>query len=79
MQKKEESERLRNLLNIFNLPVYAAEKFSSRGILRAMKHDKKAVSGKLSFVLPKGIGKAEIVKDIPEKLILKALDLTRIK
>ena len=79
MQKKEDSERLRNLLNTFNLPVYVAEKFSSRAILRAMKLDKKAVAGKLRFVLPMGIGKAEIVKDIPEKLILKALDLTRIK
>lgn len=77
-QDHKDSERLRQLLVIFNHPVTVAERFVSGEILTAMKHDKKAAHGKLRFILPKGIGKAEIVGDIPEKLLLKALDMTRI-
>lgn len=79
MQTKEESLRLRELLLKCNLPIFVAEKFASRDILEAMKHDKKAFGGKLRFVLPAGIGRAEVVTDIPEKLVLQALDMTRIK
>ncbi len=42
-------------------------------ILRALSYDKKFIDGSNKFILPKKIGYAEIVGDIPEKLIRKAI------
>jgi len=42
-------------------------------ILRVMQHDKKFLSGKNRFVLPKQIGKVKIVEQIPPAIIKKAI------
>jgi len=46
----------------------------AREILRAMQGDKKTRSGVAHFVLPREIGKVEIVGDVPEDVVLTALD-----
>jgi 3-dehydroquinate synthase len=38
-----------------------------------MGRDKKAVGGRLRFVLPERIGRVELVDDVPEDLVRQAL------
>jgi len=45
-----------------------------RNILRRLQADKKTRNGVVHFVLPREIGKVEIVNDVPEKLVLDAVD-----
>jgi 3-dehydroquinate synthase len=42
-------------------------------ILRHMRHDKKAQSGRMTFILAKGIGHAFIARDIPEEKVSTVL------
>jgi 3-dehydroquinate synthase len=49
----------------------------SRDIVRLLKRDKKTRNGVVHFVLPTEIGKVEIVNDVPEKLIVEAVDELR--
>ena len=42
-------------------------------ILKLLPHDKKAVGGKLHWVLPEGIGKVKIVADVPAATVARAL------
>jgi 3-dehydroquinate synthase len=48
-----------------------------RNILRCMARDKKVLDGKIQWVLPLEIGKAEFVTDVPERAILQAIDELR--
>jgi 3-dehydroquinate synthase len=49
----------------------------SRDILRLLKSDKKTRNGVVHFVLPREIGKVEIVNDVPEQVVLEAVDELR--
>jgi 3-dehydroquinate synthase len=49
----------------------------SRNILRLLKADKKTRNGVVHFVLPREIGKVEIVNDVPEHVVLEAVDELR--
>src|SRR5713226_3882529 len=42
-------------------------------ILRRLQADKKTRNGIVHFVLPRQIGKVEVVKDVPEKAVIQAL------
>lgn len=46
----------------------------SRNILRLLQSDKKTRNGVVHFVLPTSIGKVEIVNDVPESVVLQAVD-----
>ncbi len=46
----------------------------SRSILRRLQADKKTRNGVVHFVLPEDIGRVEVVKDVPEAVVLKAVD-----
>jgi 3-dehydroquinate synthase len=48
-----------------------------RRIVRRLQSDKKMRNGKVHFVLPKEIGKVEVVDDVPEKVVLAAVDEIR--
>jgi len=56
------------------LPKSAAH---GRDILHRLRSDKKTRAGAIHFVLPREIGKVEVVKDIPEKVIVSAVDELR--
>ena len=45
-----------------------------RNILRRLQSDKKTRHGKVHFVLPTEIGKVEVVNDVPEMVVLAAVD-----
>ena len=49
----------------------------SRDILRLLKSDKKTRNGVVHFVLPSEIGKVEIANDIPEQVVIEAVDELR--
>ncbi len=49
----------------------------SRNIARRLRSDKKTVDGAIHFVLPIEIGRVEIVRDVPERTVLQAVDKLR--
>jgi 3-dehydroquinate synthase len=57
----------------------ALPKLEVRGhsIARRLQSDKKTRNGKVHFVLPTEIGKVEVVNDVPEKVVLAAVDEIR--
>jgi 3-dehydroquinate synthase len=63
-----------SVLSFGNLPAIEAR---SRDIVRLLHGDKKTRDGKVHFVLPREIGKVEIVNDVPEKVMMVALDELR--
>jgi len=67
-------ERLERLLHSYGLPTSLdGSVLNPDDILAYMGADKKARSGKLRFVVNKGIGEAEMVDDIPQGLIADTL------
>jgi 3-dehydroquinate synthase len=48
-----------------------------RGILRLLQADKKTRNGVVHFVLPREIGKVEVVNDVPEQVVVAAVDTLR--
>jgi 3-dehydroquinate synthase len=49
----------------------------SRNILRLLQSDKKTRNGVVHFVLPREIGKVEVVNDVPERVVVEAVDELR--
>jgi 3-dehydroquinate synthase len=45
--------------------------------LRLLKSDKKTRNGVVHFVLPREVGKVEVVNDVPEQVVLEAVDELR--
>lgn len=62
------------VLNLGTLPKIQAP---SRDLVRLLQGDKKTRNGKIHFVLPREVGKVEIVNDVPEKIVMLALDELR--
>jgi 3-dehydroquinate synthase len=52
-------------------------KASSRDIVRLLTRDKKTRNGVVHFVLPTTIGKVEVVNDVPEKVVIEAVNELR--
>ena len=54
-------------------PLPAVSDVSVADMIEAIGHDKKVVAGKLHFVLPRGIGRCEVVTDVTRDEIASAL------
>lgn len=52
-------------------------KVGSRSILKRLQSDKKTRKGVVHFVLPTEIGKVQVVNDVPEKIVISAVDELR--
>lgn len=63
----------RRLLAQLGLPVVVPGSWDVAELLRTMYNDKKAVAGRLRFVLPSRLGQVELVSDIPEDLVRQVL------
>ncbi len=63
-----------SVLSFGRLPKVTAD---GRKILQRLQSDKKTANGKVHFVLPTKIGHVEIVNDVPENVILTAIDTIR--
>jgi 3-dehydroquinate synthase len=59
----EVTERQRKLLETFRLPIRPLD-WPVDGLLATMRNDKKSIAGRMRFVLPRGIGAAELVDDV---------------
>tara|TARA_R110002095_G_scaffold204153_2_gene186686 strand:+ start:3322 stop:4491 length:1170 start_codon:yes stop_codon:yes gene_type:complete len=72
----QETERQIHLLQALGLPVLLPEgtQLNQDDIIDRMKLDKKTVGGQLRFVLPTSLGRVEVFKEIPEKLVREVLD-----
>ena len=68
-----DTERLRQLLIRLRLPVDRPDGPSPSQLLELMRLDKKSLSGELRLVLWRGIGNAEIVRDVPELAVREVL------
>ncbi|HRF57737.1 MAG TPA: 3-dehydroquinate synthase, partial [Campylobacterales bacterium] len=68
-----EEKKVKNLLEKYNLPTsYAiknAEAFYDKFFL-----DKKTKDGKITFIIPSGIGGCEIVDDTPKNIVMEVLN-----
>lgn len=62
------------VLSLGELPKVEAR---SRDIVRLLQNDKKTCDGVVHFVLPRKVGKVEIVNDVPEKVVMAVLNELR--
>ncbi len=68
----EDDKRVKELLKKYNLPIsYEIENIEL--FYEGFFHDKKTQNASIKFILPKGIGDYEIVKDLDKELILEVL------
>ena len=77
MQKTDSATAQRIISAILSYAALPKVDVKPRNILRRLTRDKKAVGGKIQWVLPLEIGKAEFVTDAPERAILQAVDELR--
>ncbi|UFJ42777.1 3-dehydroquinate synthase [Brevibacillus humidisoli] len=68
------AKRTRQLLQRFELPVAWPQQLTPEAVLEVMRRDKKSVGGKLVLILPRAIGRVEIVKEIEESLVLQVMN-----
>tara|TARA_R110002153_G_scaffold3042_5_gene14409 strand:+ start:3711 stop:4778 length:1068 start_codon:yes stop_codon:yes gene_type:complete len=68
-----EFSRIGSLLQAFDLPTVAPSDMTYDDFIRHMRHDKKVQAGQLFFVIPKGIGKAEVTNKISEEVLRSIL------
>jgi 3-dehydroquinate synthase len=52
-------------------------KLRSPGVVRLLKNDKKTSNGVVHFVLPREIGKVEVVNNISESVVTEAIEELR--
>jgi 3-dehydroquinate synthase len=67
------TERQRRLLQTFTLPI-APRRWPVDELLAVMRVDKKAVAGRLRFVLPRRLGEAALFDDVPESDVRTVLE-----
>ena len=69
-----EAARQTALLRALGLPTALPRTCSAATMLAAMLHDKKTRGGQLTLVLPRAVGEVELVRDLPEEVLLRALE-----
>ncbi|WP_018982510.1 3-dehydroquinate synthase [Salinimonas chungwhensis] len=65
----EQTQRVAALLNAFALPTEGPASMSFDAYLRHMRRDKKVEAGQIRFVLPRGIGKAEVTRQLSDEML----------
>jgi 3-dehydroquinate synthase len=71
---RQEEVRIKELIEMYRLPVKIPGDLNVTDMISAMAFDKKAKAGKLSFVLPESIGTVRIEEDVDKKLINEVLN-----
>ena len=47
---------------------------SYQDFFKIMIHDKKVKNGSIRYVLPTGLGKSAVFSDVPEELVVRAIE-----
>ncbi|HEV3439840.1 MAG TPA: 3-dehydroquinate synthase, partial [Gemmata sp.] len=68
------SARQRSLLEAFSLPTAMRASWPTDDLIAVMKRDKKAVAGRMRFILPTRIGEVKLVNDVSESLVRNVLE-----
>jgi 3-dehydroquinate synthase len=68
------TRRQSDLLARFLLPTEPCRDWPTDDLLAVMRCDKKAVAGKLRFILPTRLGEVKLVSDVPEALVRDVLE-----
>ncbi len=68
---KADAQRLGTLLNRLGLPVSIPGSISAQALLGHMRLDKKALSGKMRFILWRGCGQAFVCDDVADEAVLQ--------
>lgn len=69
-------DRLQDLLHRLQLPTAIPADLSAADLYRLMALDKKVLAGRMRLILMRGIGRAEIISDVSEDMVLEALSAT---
>jgi len=64
-----ETRRVEALQRQFKLPVTGPNSMSVADYMRHMARDKKVEAGQIRFVIPQGIGKAVVTKDVTQPIL----------
>lgn len=75
--QKEDVDRLRDFLKVFELPAKVPETMSFARFMELMARDKKADYGKIKLILMHKLGQAVVTADTDPLLIESAIDLCR--
>jgi 3-dehydroquinate synthase len=67
-------ERQRKLLEALWLPTAPLADFATDDLVAVMRRDKKAVGGKLRFILPTKLGEVKLFDNVPEALVRDVLE-----
>ncbi len=70
--RPEDQIRIENLIRVFGLPRTFGE-LNPEDIIRSMYHDKKALAGKVRYVLPEAIGRVRITDDVSYEVLYEVL------
>lgn len=63
---------IQNIIRLYGLPERFGQ-LAPEAIIESMSHDKKAVGGKIKYVLPEVIGRVKIITDIDRDILLDVL------
>ncbi|MEE8328458.1 MAG: 3-dehydroquinate synthase [Thermodesulfovibrionia bacterium] len=74
--QKKDAERIKSLIELYNLPVKIPSGIDVSDILGAMEIDKKVRAGRLRFILPESIGNVRIEENISIEIIKEVLKNT---
>lgn len=66
--------QIKELLAYFDLPTEGPPNMSAQHYITHMQRDKKVLSGTMRFILPLGIGKAEVVSDVTQQELSQLLN-----
>jgi len=69
-----ELRRVEALLAYFGLPVQGPNNMNADSYITHMQRDKKVLSGTMRFILPIGIGKAQVVSDVTQQELSELLN-----
>lgn len=74
MLPQKEARRIISLIKRVGLPVVVPADLSPDDVLAVMRRDKKSLDGRLTMVLPAGIGRVSIISGVAEETVKKSIE-----
>jgi len=70
----EEFEDIKSIFTMFDLPITKPQSMPFEAFMEHMAIDKKVLAGQLRFILPIGIGHAEVISGIKDDMLKRAIE-----